>query len=161
MPAFGPEKRVISESAFALRLCEDFSFDSTGKEMSIGTDNQCDCTPEPCMTVGLVLKLGQETGVIRGIVAMPAGIAGTEDTRCAAERIDFETGIVGKTVIPIAFLHPSRFLESILLERGAGLGDIVMTSYIGKRKNGKTPAENLSDLGELMTVVGCEYYAVH
>lgn len=129
--------------------------------MCIIADNQRDRTPEPGMTVRLVVKFSQKTGIIGGIITVPAGIAGTENSRRTTERIDFKAGVVGKAVIAIALLYPSRFLESILLERGAGLGDIVMASYIGKRKNGKTPAENLSDLGELMTVVGCEYYAVH
>lgn len=144
-----------------MQFREDFALDRTGEKPGFIIQNHGYRTAEPCMTVGLAGQFVQKSGVICGIIAVTAGITCAEHPRSTPERIDFKPGIVGKTIVAITFLHPPRFLKGILLESRTSLGDIIVTPDVGKRKDRETPAENLSDLGELMAVVCSENYLIH
>ena len=57
-------------------------------------------------------------------------IARTMHAGGAVQGIDFQTGIIGKTIHAIALIDPPGLLPCITFERVGILGDVVMAAYV-------------------------------
>ena len=87
--------------------------------------------------------------------------AGRVDAGCASECLDFEAGVVGKTVVSVFFLDVSGLDEGIA---GKGVGclfDIVVAADLRHAEYFKRVAQYVSHFVELVGVVGGKYKLFH
>jgi hypothetical protein len=72
----------------------------------------------------------------------------------AAKSIYLKAGVVGNAVDPVAFIHPTGFLEGIAFECVRRFGDIVAASDVGQAKHlVALGRKHLTQLTEFVDVV--------
>ena len=93
-----------------------------------------------------ILQLTQQFVDVRLIVvAIGVGIACSVHPRLSAERIDFQTGVVGKDVEAVALVHKARFEQCIALERVGRFGNVFVQSM--------SASETISNLSPTTAVI--------
>ena len=68
------------------------------------------------------------------------GIAGRAHTGFTTQCIDFQTCVVGETVIAVSVLYPAGFYHGVLFESGSCFGYVVAAAYVGERQYAYTVA---------------------
>ncbi len=152
----GYEYRVVSESAIAMRLSCYPTFHTTLETVFLTGAYQRDCRSKMRTAVFLPFELVEKLGHIVGRRTVLTSITGTVNARCSVESIDHQAGVIGKAVISISFLHPTRFYKSVSFKCVGSLGYVIMTSYLGKRHNLKPVGNYLTGLLKFMGVIGCK-----
>ena len=88
-------------------------------------------------------------------------IARTMHAGGAVQVIDFQTGIIGKTIHAIALIDPSGLLPCITFERVGILGDVVMAAYVIEAADVEGVGDDGAKFLELMGVIGGKYQCLH
>ena len=96
--------------------------------------NQCDDCAETGTSVFHSFHICKQLCHICLRVMTFAGITGRIDSRLAAESLNFEAGVISKTVVTVMFLDPSGFLQGITLKSVGCLGYILLTACLSKAK---------------------------
>ena len=112
--------------------------------------------------VGLALHLPEQQAHIglRVMVGAPllSGIAGRTHSRSAIEGVHLQAGVVGEAIVAVALFHPAGFEQGIALDGVGGLGDIVVTSYLGQRQHTAIAPHYLPHFLQFMGIVGGKHY---
>ena len=125
------------------------------EEVLFAPDDQCNDGAEVRLAVRLAVQLTQQFVDVRLIVvAIGVGIACSVHPRLSAERIDFQTGVVGKDVEAVALVHKARFEQRIALERVGRFGNVFVAVDVGQRNDFEFVAHHGGDFFEFVGVVG-------
>ncbi len=89
------------------------------------------------------------------------GIAGRKHTRFTSESIHHQARIVGKTVESITVANPASLYQGISLESVGSLRYIVMTSYVGERKDFHIIACDSANFLKFMGIICGKYDSLH
>lgn len=137
-----------------MRRIRDRTVDHPVELIFLSSEDQRDHRAEPGLSVGLSRKVFEQQRYVVGRISAIPGITGRTNPRRAAERIDFQTGIVGETVQPGAVVQVAGLLKSISLQSRLLFRYILGNTQIARRYQLITTAENLLRFGQLMTVIG-------
>lgn len=159
--AVGNEQGVITETLGAMLLGVDTSGHHTLEQMlAVGVaigQQQRDDRAETGLAVGGIAQLTQQLSHIGLAVVVGAlGIAGRVYARRTIQGLDLQAGVVGKAAEVVVVEHILCLLVGILLQRAAGLGDVGMTADVVERHNLEVASEYITNLLQLMLVVGGE-----
>lgn len=94
-------------------------------------------------------------------MSLTGSIARTMHAGGSVQGIDFQTGIIGKTIHAIALIDPSGLLPCITFERVGILGDVVMTAYVIEAADVEGVGGDGAKFLELMGVIGGKYQCLH
>lgn len=123
--AIGDEEGVVSEAAGAASFVEEgTSADAFGEPVLSGGGDECDGAMELGRARGGGGEIGEEFGIVGGIVAMGARIACREDAGFSMEGIDFEAGVIGDGPVTGECGEGLGLEEGIFGEGGARFLDI-------------------------------------
>ena len=168
--AIRTEDRVVAEALCAALLAGDFTLDDALEAMhfldagaTAGADvfllYERNHGAKACAAIVVVAQFAQQLlHVGLRVVALAAGIAGAIDAWCAVQRIYLKARIVGKAVHVVVVIHVLGLLQGILFERLSCLRNIGVTADVLEREHFNVTSQYLSNLLQLVLVVGCEYY---
>ena len=116
-PTVGAEYRVVTESGLSRRSGRDFSVDYAFEHMLLPAHYQTYGGAEPCTSVVLALEFfKQQGGIGRRIMTGSRGESCRMYTRGAVKGLNFQPGVVGKTVAAIPGGYITRLYAGISFE---------------------------------------------
>lgn len=107
------KNRVVAETGGSALFGDDFAIDAAFKIVGLIVENQRDDGFKTGIAVFDTLQFGHHLPDIVLKAAILAGIAGGIDARAAAQRLDFESGVIGKAVHIVFFVDIFRLLQGI------------------------------------------------
>ena len=96
--AVGNEQRVVAEALVPGLTVDDAPFDDAFEQVLLAAQKQRNDRPEPCAAVFGAFEVFQQQAVVGREVMAVGGVTGRMYARGAAERLDFESRVVGEAV---------------------------------------------------------------
>ncbi len=163
-PSLGNKYRVVPESTVAMRFGGYGAFDDSVKDVLAAVEyKHYDCA-EACSAASLgdiAQIVQQQTHIGSRVMPRTGSISSAVHARGAVQRIDFQTGIVSKTIHTISVVNPSSLLSRIALEGIGILGDVVMAAYVIEAADIESIGGYGADFFELVCVIGGKYQCLH
>lgn len=154
IPTFRAEYRIVAETSAAGSSCHYFAMHLAFKKVCFTPLNKCDDCAEAGIAIVFVFQIfEQQCHVCGAVVSVTGSITSRTDSWFTAKSIHLKAGVIGKTIITITLIHPTRLLQRIALKSICRFGNIVIAAYVRQRKN-FISFRNLPQLFELMGVIG-------
>ncbi len=122
------EDGIVAEASGAALLGDDFAIDTALEEILLPVQDEGDDGFEAGLAVGHTLQFRHHLPDIVLEAACGACIAGGIDTGASVQRLDFQTGVVGKAVDTILVVDIFRFLSGVTQQRISRFGDFLETA---------------------------------
>ena len=90
-----------------------------------------------------------------------SGIACRIDTRFTIQGINFQSRVIAEAIIAVMFLDITGLHTGIFFDEIGSFWDILMASDVGKAQYFVTVAQHLTQLLQLVGIVGCKDNFLH
>ena len=159
--AFRQKHFVVSESTFSMTLCGNCSLYFSLKFNAFTAFNKCYHRAETRCAVGLSSQFTEQLVYVALRIAVLACITCGVDTRTSVKRRHLQTGVVGKAVVSVFVLNPTRFKHGVTFDCSRRFRNVVVTTYFRKTENIVLSSCNSPDFLKLVFIICSEYNILH
>ena len=123
--------------------------------------NKCYHRAETRCAVGLSSQFTEQLVYVALRIAVLACITCGVDTRTSVKRRHLQTGVVGKAVVSVFVLHPTRFKHGVAFDCSRRFRNVVVTTYFRKTENIVLSSCNSPYFLKLVFIICSEYNILH
>ena len=157
----GLENAVVAEATRAVALGKDNALDLSLEQVHLVTLQQGYSGAETSRAIADSIEFFQHFVNIGLAVMTWSGITCRVNSRLTIKGINFQSSVVAEAVITVMLLDIAGLHLGIFLDGMAGFGNILMASDVGQTQNFIGIAQHLTQLLQLVCIVGGKNNLLH